>query len=234
MLRRDFCRAAGAATGWLLVGGLPRFASASFSEKDIFLQVAIARTFGPGEIVLEISGGVKTGQDDTSLNEGQTYFWRQTVLVENEHIRVYHGRLTSEQLEELLTLYSEELIPFVEAVEEDKKNKKDKKDKDKDKVEDTTGKKGDAGLPERFDLGQNYPNPFSGRTSIPISVPEAGLVEVNVYDMAGRHVASLVDTVLQAGAHAVDWQPDGLPSGTYTIVLKANGASRTRLVTLIR
>ena len=235
MLRRDFCRAAGATTGFILLGGMPRIVGGLPALKDNYLQIATSIAFGPGDIVLEVVGGVKPNNYNTVLVDGQEYFWRQTVLVNNEHVQVYHGRLQDELLAELLDLYDDELLPFIEDVNNPPKPPKDDDDDDQGEDDDDqgAGKRGET-VPERFELGQNYPNPFSGRTTIPVSLPEAGLVQVTVYDSGGREVGRVIDAVLRAGTHLVDWRADGLPSGSYTVVMRAGGVSRTRQVTVIQ
>jgi hypothetical protein len=238
MLRRDFCSVAGAATGWLLFGGMPRLAFGLPGLNDNHLQIATSRAFGPGDIVLDIAGGVKPKNYDTVLVDGQEYFWRQTVLVDGQHMQVYHGRLVDDLLRELLDLYDDELLPFIETVNNPPKDDDDDQGDDHDYGDDgggrNAGKTSGAETPERFDLGQNYPNPFSGRTTIPVSIPEAGHVQVTVYDAAGREVSTLANSLLRAGTYRFDFEADGLPSGMYTVVLRANGASRTRQLTLIR
>jgi len=91
----------------------------------------------------------------------------------------------------------------------------------------------------RFELGHNYPNPFNPSTTIKFAVPRAGHVSLNVYDLAGRLVRTLVDGDLPADEHAVIW--DGrnvsgrqVASGTYYYRLNADGFSETRQMMLIK
>ena len=67
--------------------------------------------------------------------------------------------------------------------------------------------------PRQFVLYQNYPNPFNPRTEIRFALPEAGHVQLVVYDVMGREVARLIDQPLGAGTHAVTWDASRLPSG---------------------
>lgn len=60
-------------------------------------------------------------------------------------------------------------------------------------------------LPNDFSLGQNYPNPFNPETSIQYALPEAGDVKIEVYNVLGQRVKSLVDEFLPAGYHSVTW-----------------------------
>lgn len=60
-------------------------------------------------------------------------------------------------------------------------------------------------LPEGYRLEQNYPNPFNPTTTISYAVGAAGHVQIAVYDMLGRHVRTLVDGNLTAGAYQASW-----------------------------
>jgi len=65
-------------------------------------------------------------------------------------------------------------------------------------------------------LEANYPNPFSSSTSIPFRLAEESIVHLNVYDLQGRRVASLINGAIRtAGHHIVPFEPRGLASGTY-------------------
>lgn len=73
--------------------------------------------------------------------------------------------------------------------------------------------KGDelAAIPTAFSLEQNYPNPFNPTTSIEIALPAQAEVRLEVYDVNGRLVRSLVDDSYEAGIHVVQW--DGRNNG---------------------
>ncbi len=68
-------------------------------------------------------------------------------------------------------------------------------------------------LPEKFRLLQNYPNPFNNRTVIPFELPTPGRVQLTIYDIAGRHVKTLVNREFPAGIHSVEWNGE-TESGT--------------------
>ena len=61
------------------------------------------------------------------------------------------------------------------------------------------------GLPARFALSQNIPNPFNPVTVISFAVPERAHVLIEVYDVAGRRVATLVDAEQTPGVTSVVW-----------------------------
>ena len=85
------------------------------------------------------------------------------------------------------------------------------------------GKKGPSraeDLPLRFALEQNYPNPFNSNTIINFTVPEAGNVKLEVFNILGQKVNTLVDEYLTAGNHHVLWNGqnssgDIVASGVY-------------------
>ena len=70
-----------------------------------------------------------------------------------------------------------------------------------------------------YRLHQNYPNPFNNSTTIPFEVRQAGHVKLMVYDVNGRLVTTLVDKRMQRGAHLVEFDAEGLASGTYFAAL---------------
>ncbi len=79
-----------------------------------------------------------------------------------------------------------------------------------------TGISQDVGLiPESSKLYQNHPNPFNPQTSITFDVEASGHVLLQVYNLNGQLVQTLVDGECSAGQHSVLWQPKDLPSGVY-------------------
>jgi len=76
----------------------------------------------------------------------------------------------------------------------------------------------DALLPTQF-AAHNYPNPFNAATNISFSLPRAADVRLDIYDMLGRKVSSLVNEYMFTGYHTVVWKPDGLGSGMYFYII---------------
>ena len=89
-------------------------------------------------------------------------------------------------------------------------------------------------LPDEVMLMGNYPNPFNPRTTIAYALPASARVRLNVYDMLGREVATLVDSVQHAGRHAVVFDAMSLSGGTYLYRLDVSGQVRTGLMTLMK
>jgi 7,8-dihydropterin-6-yl-methyl-4-(beta-D-ribofuranosyl)aminobenzene 5'-phosphate synthase len=83
-------------------------------------------------------------------------------------------------------------------------------------------------LPGRLGLQQNFPNPFTGETVIRYCIPVRSHVALDVYDIRGRKLASLVNDVAPAGGHFVRWNPAGtgdasVPGGTCICSIRAAG-----------
>jgi hypothetical protein len=70
-----------------------------------------------------------------------------------------------------------------------------------------------------FALGQNYPNPARGVTTIPFSLEAGADVSLRLYDLAGRRVATLFDGFARAGTHDVRADVSALPPGVYVYLL---------------
>ena len=82
--------------------------------------------------------------------------------------------------------------------------------------------------PKSFALAEAYPNPFNPSTRIPFIVQESGNIRLEIFDLAGQPVETLLDEVADAGEHSVDWQPTAIASGIYLVRLSQgqNIASR--------
>ncbi len=75
--------------------------------------------------------------------------------------------------------------------------------------------------PTEFTLAQNYPNPFNPTTTISYAIKTTGTVELNVYNLLGHTVASLVNTVQNPGVYTVTFDAKDLSSGVYIYTLKS-------------
>ncbi len=80
----------------------------------------------------------------------------------------------------------------------------------------------------------SYPNPFSTRTNIRLSLSEESNVNLSVYDLLGREVENLVDGNLKNGIYNVEFTNKDLSSGVYFIRLKSNNYEETRKIVLIK
>lgn len=88
--------------------------------------------------------------------------------------------------------------------------------------------------PQSYVLLQNFPNPFNPATQIIYSLPEAGMVELSVYNIHGQLVTQLVNELQSAGSHTAVWQARGAGSGVYWIRLQAGKATVMKKCLLIK
>ena len=93
-------------------------------------------------------------------------------------------------------------------------------------------------LPTDFALGQNYPNPFNPSTIIPYQLPAAGHVRLEVFNVLGQRLATLVDAERSAGVHTAQW--DGtdaarraVGAGVYIYRLSSGGMAESRRMVLV-
>ncbi len=96
-----------------------------------------------------------------------------------------------------------------------------------------------ATVPERYELVQNYPNPFNPATTISFGLPEAGYTRVEVFDILGRTVRTLVDGYYEAGTYDVIWngkesQGAAVGSGVYFYSIHSKGFTATRKMILLK
>jgi hypothetical protein len=91
------------------------------------------------------------------------------------------------------------------------------------------------GLPSEYQLYQNYPNPFNPSTTISFDLPSETSVQLKVYDMMGRDVATLVNGRLHAGHHRVQFDASsGFASGAYVYYLKAGSFSDRKRMLFVK
>jgi hypothetical protein len=88
--------------------------------------------------------------------------------------------------------------------------------------------------PGNVGLLPNYPNPFNPATRIPFRLDRKGKVSVDVFDLLGRHVASLLNGFLEAGEHDIRADMSGCSSGTYIVRLTTGEHVSTMRMVLIK
>lgn len=91
-----------------------------------------------------------------------------------------------------------------------------------------------SGIPQAVTLYQNFPNPFNPNTNIQYSLPERSHATLEVYNMLGQRIATLVNNTLPAGTHTANFDATGLTSGVYFYRLKVGNEVQTRKLTLIK
>jgi N-acetylmuramoyl-L-alanine amidase len=103
----------------------------------------------------------------------------------------------------------------------------------------TTAEESPRAVPLQFSLEQNFPNPFNPSTVISFTIPQRGRVRLDVLNLLGEPVVTLIDEEREAGTHRVTWDgtnQDGktVPSGVYFYKLHHNSFTATRRMIFVR
>ncbi len=99
---------------------------------------------------------------------------------------------------------------------------------------DPTGIEDTNSLPDEFSLSQNYPNPFNAQTTISYSLPTASDVKIDIFDILGRKIETLVSGNQPAGQHSIIWNAEKASSGMYFYRIEAGSYSDTRRCLLLK
>ena len=91
-----------------------------------------------------------------------------------------------------------------------------------------------TGAISKFLLAENYPNPFNPSTTIRFSIPEAGAVTLEVFDLLGRRISLLTDRELPAGSHQAVWDASEFASGVYLYRVTSGSQSFTGKMLLMK
>ncbi len=195
------------------------------TEKD---QPQHDGTFGVGGILSDVVlGGDVRGPEENEMG------WKDTAVMlpgevtrviakfDREGRYVWHCHILSHEDHEMMRPY------YVGTM--------DKAVNNSQVVENTTA--GD--VPGSLQLDGNHPNPFNPATEIRFSLPTASAVQMQVFDVRGQLVRTLVDGSYPAGAHTVSWDGRGIsgasmPSGLYFYRLETGGQTLTGKMTLTK
>jgi len=89
-------------------------------------------------------------------------------------------------------------------------------------------------FPTSFQLFQNFPNPFNPVTMIRFDIPQDAIIDLSVYDLLGKKIATLLHGEKQPGRYTLRWDGSGLPSGIYIYRFNANGTTNTKKMILMK
>ena len=78
-----------------------------------------------------------------------------------------------------------------------------------------------------------YPNPFNSNTRFIFGLPEAGVVNISIYDLEGREITSS-SRRFEAGRHNFSWKADNKTAGTYFLKVQMNGQTKTQKLLLVK
>jgi glucose/arabinose dehydrogenase len=92
----------------------------------------------------------------------------------------------------------------------------------------------DVTVPTRYSLEQNFPNPFNPSTKIEYTIPTRQHVRLEVVDVLGREIATLVDGVEQPGYKSIEFAASSLPSGIYFYRLMAGSFDQTNKMIVLK
>ncbi len=98
----------------------------------------------------------------------------------------------------------------------------------------TTGVTDKNTLAKEFHIYPAYPNPFNNSTVISFSLPEQSQVKINIFNIAGQEVTTLVNSEMQPGLHKVRWNADEVPSGVYFYAIETKNSVETRKLILLK
>ena len=92
----------------------------------------------------------------------------------------------------------------------------------------------DDTVPIEFALDSNYPNPFNPGTMISFSINQNSNVRLDIYDVRGSIIESLINRNLTNGSHQYYWDASQNSSGVYFVRLMVDGVNKTQKVMLMK
>jgi hypothetical protein len=88
--------------------------------------------------------------------------------------------------------------------------------------------------PAQFAVAQNSPNPFNPTTTISFEIADPGTVTIDVYNVAGQKVDTIVNEYMEDGTHSRVWDATGFSAGVYFYTVKSGNMSKTMSMTLLK
>jgi len=96
------------------------------------------------------------------------------------------------------------------------------------------GRANEKAIPKKYELFDNYPNPFNPTTTINYQLPKEGLVTLIIYDMLGREVKTLVNEFKAKGRYSVNFNAGNLASGVYIYRINVSEFSSSKKLLLMK
>jgi hypothetical protein len=91
-----------------------------------------------------------------------------------------------------------------------------------------------AEIPKSFKVYQNFPNPFNPSTNIQFDIVKSGKVRLEIFDISGRSITTLLNSKLEAGRYQVTFKSNGLSSGVYFYRITADEFSDVKRMLLVK
>jgi hypothetical protein len=89
-------------------------------------------------------------------------------------------------------------------------------------------------IPSTYSLSQNYPNPFNPTTTIKFDLPVDGLITLEIYDILGRKISTLINEHRQAGSYEQVFDASSISSGVYLYKLQAGTFTSSKKLILLK
>ena len=89
-------------------------------------------------------------------------------------------------------------------------------------------------VPTKFEIAQNYPNPFREKTTIKYCVPDRMKIRLEVFDSQGNKVKTLIDEIKEAGTYKVEFDVENFESGEYLYKLESRDYFESKKMILLR
>ena len=89
-------------------------------------------------------------------------------------------------------------------------------------------------IPNTYSLSQNFPNPFNPKTTFTYSLPEAVHVNIQIFNILGERVATLVNEQMNAGSHMIRWNAGNIATGVYFYRIRAGNYHAVKKMVFIK
>jgi len=89
-------------------------------------------------------------------------------------------------------------------------------------------------VPDKFFIGNNYPNPFNPVTNIKFGIPSRTFVKIRVYNSQGKEIETLLSQYLSSGTYTISWNAERFSSGVYFYGIEADGFKELKKMILIK
>ena len=91
-----------------------------------------------------------------------------------------------------------------------------------------------SGIPKKFKLYNNYPNPFNPATIIKFDIPKKSFIKIKIYDITGKEISNLVDMEMEPGGYEISWNGANYASGVYFYKIEAGDYIKVMKMMLIK